>query len=176
MRPEVALLLLAMYVLGGSLQDYILEAEATTVRLHNQCGTTVCAKYWVPNSSIGGTCSEQGSGGTWSVGVGSGWTDANIWAVNGGCGGQACNGGPPSGVTQFEFTIAGFGGNDYYDVSSIAGYNFAMRVVPTNSGCATVVCRGQDGGSCPSGFYPNGPDATKACGTGTTDYDVYLCG
>ncbi|KAH6557884.1 hypothetical protein KP509_28G024300 [Ceratopteris richardii] len=152
-------------------------SQATTVRLHNGCSYTVCAKYWVPNSPIGGACSEQGPGGVWSVGVDGGWSAATMWAIaNTGCGGQACNTGPPGGVTQFEFTIASSGGNDYYDVSSIAGYNIAMQVVPTNGACPTIICRGQDGGSCPSGYYPGGPDETKACPSGSTDYDVYLCG
>ncbi|KAI5078531.1 hypothetical protein GOP47_0006202 [Adiantum capillus-veneris] len=175
MRPAMALLLLAACVIAVSVMRDDMGGEAITVRFHNQCGSTVCAKYWVPNSSIGGSCSEQGSGGTWTVGVDAGWSDANIWAINGGCSGQACNTGPPSGVTQFEFTIAGFGGNDYYDVSVLEGFNFGMRVVPTNGGCPSIICQGTTAATCPSGFYPGGPDATKSCGTGTTDYDVYLC-
>ncbi|KAH7293384.1 hypothetical protein KP509_28G023700 [Ceratopteris richardii] len=52
----------------GSLSGWS-GAQATTVRLHNSCSYTVCAKYWVPNSSIGGACSQQAPGGVWSVGV-----------------------------------------------------------------------------------------------------------
>ncbi|MCO5548012.1 hypothetical protein L7F22_001468 [Adiantum nelumboides] len=179
MRPmQLLFLVLSTYVIAASLFDLneLLAAEATTVRVHNQCGNTVCAKYWVPNSSIGGGCSEQGSGGTWTVGVDGGWSAAVIWAItNTGCGGQACNTGPPGGVTLFEFVIAGSGGNDYYDVSTLSGYNIAMRVEPTNSGCPVIDCRGSDAATCPTGYYEGGPDATKACGTGSTDYDVYLC-
>ncbi|MCO5591178.1 hypothetical protein L7F22_045159 [Adiantum nelumboides] len=164
-----------MCVLALSLQDFILGAEAATIRLHNQCGTTVCARSWVPNS-IGAHCSPQGAGSTWSVSVGAKWMDANIWAVTGGCGSQVCQRGPPSGVTQFEFTIAGFDGYDHYDVSTIAGFNFGMHVVPTNGGCPSIVCRGRNAATCPSGYHPGVNSATKTCRTGTTDYHVYLCG
>ncbi|KAH7293389.1 hypothetical protein KP509_28G024000 [Ceratopteris richardii] len=154
-----------------------LGAQATTVRLHNSCNYTVCAKYWVPNSPIGGACSQQGLGGVWSVGLNGGWSAATMWAIaNTGWSGQVCNTGPPSSVTQFEFTIASSGGNDYYDVSSITRYNIAMRVIPTNGAYPTIICRDQDDNSYPSGYYPGGPDMTKAFASGSTDYDVYLCG
>ena len=95
-----------------------------------------------------------------------------MWVItNTGCGCQACNIGPPSGVTQFEITVAGGGGNDYYDVSKIAGYNGAMKGVPTNSNCPVAECTTANTPSC---YYTNDISATKACPTGSTDYDVYM--
>eukprot|EP00250_Pteridium_aquilinum_P027124 c34258_g1_i1 orf=1-519(-) len=151
------------------------SVEATTIYVHNQCGNTVCAKYWVPNNGVGGACSEQGPGGTWTFGASDKWVGGVVWAIlNTGCSGQACNTGPPGGVTLFEITVDGSGGNDYYDISTLSGYNVAMKVVPTNGGCTVVDCGGNTAATCPQGFYPGGPDETKACTTGT-DYNIYLC-
>ncbi|KAH6555280.1 hypothetical protein KP509_1Z088300 [Ceratopteris richardii] len=51
--------------------------------------------------------------------------------------------------------------------------------VRLHNGCSYTVCAKYwvtNSGSCPSGYYPGGPDETKACPSGSTDYDVYLCG
>lgn len=142
--------------------------SATNVHVVNNAASTICAKYWVPNS-IGGGCRELKQWQACDFGVSPAWTAATIWAIVGSCAGQPCNTGPPTGVTQFEFTINGFSNLDYYDVSIRSGFNLGMMAGPTNSACPAQFCKTSD--HC-DGMVPNGPDRTKVCPYGSTDYVV----
>lgn len=148
-------------------------AKATNVHMVNGRGGTICAKYWVPNE-VGGGCRELGSGQAWDLGLTPRWRAATIWAMPGGCAGQPCNTGPPTGVTQFEITVAGGWNNDYYDISTLAGFNLGMRVSPTNANCPSQDCPAP--GSRCQGFVPSGPDRTAACRYGSTDYVILFSG
>ena len=122
----------------------------------------VCAKYWVP--SVGGGCRELRAGQVWEMRAsGPEWEGATMWAVRGSCGGEACHTGPPSGVTQFQFTLAGFENRDYYDLSIAAGFNAGVSVTPSNAACPSLSCLSLS--RCQAG-------ATKTCPYASTDYRV----
>lgn len=58
---------------------------------------------------------------------------------------------PPA--TLAEFTLDGYGGLDFYDVSLVDGYNLPMLVVPqggTGSNCTSTGCLVDLNGACPS--------------------------
>ncbi|XP_057504668.1 pathogenesis-related thaumatin-like protein 3.5 [Actinidia eriantha] len=76
--------------------------------------------------------------------------------ITGDCGSGKleCAGGnaaPPA--TLAEFTLDGYGGLDFYDVSLVDGYNLPMLVVPqggTGVNCTTTGCVVDLNGACPS--------------------------
>ncbi|APR81495.1 Ornithine carbamoyltransferase [Minicystis rosea] len=78
---------------------------------------------------------------------------------SGDCGGKAlCNGSggkPPA--TLVEFTFAGFGGKDFYDVSLVDGYNLPMGVAPK-----------------PGTFTASDPNDAYDCGSPACTSDVNL--
>ncbi|KAK1633120.1 hypothetical protein QYE76_007435 [Lolium multiflorum] len=91
-----------------------------------------------------------------------------------GSGAMECSGGgaaPPCSLA--EFTLAGSGGNDFYDVSLVDGYNIAMAVLPQladgaaaadGAGCAATGCSADLNGPCPADLRVSGPDgAGIAC-------------
>lgn len=153
------------------------KVGATNLQVTNSCGYTMCAKYWCPENGVGGGCSELGPGGSWNVAGTPAWSGATLWGIQGGCSGQACNTGPPSGVTQFEVTLdGGVSGLDNYDISVMAGFNVAMRATPTNNACPGVECAGLTANLCSSGSYPgNTVNEVKTCPYGSTDYNINLC-
>ncbi|XP_057779261.1 thaumatin-like protein 1b [Salvia miltiorrhiza] len=62
-----------------------------------------------------------------------------------------CNGAggtPP--VTLVEFTLAGDGGKDFYDVSLVDGFNLPVRVSPSGGNCPSTGCPADMNMSCPS--------------------------
>ena len=140
--------------------------EATKIVVVNEGEIEICAKYWVPGpKAAGGGCRELRPGQAWELVSMSPWEGATMWAVRGTCGGEACHTGPPSGVTQFQFTLSGFEARDYYDLSVAAGYNAGIAVRPTNQACAALSCMSLAHGACQAG-------STKTCPYGSTDYRV----
>lgn len=81
------------------------------------------------------------------------------------CSGQGAT--PPA--TLAEFTLNGAGGQDFYDVSLVDGYNLPMLVVPqggTGDNCTTTGCAVDLNGACPSELkVPSGTSVkeTVAC-------------
>ncbi|KAL5986025.1 Thaumatin-like protein 1 [Asimina triloba] len=66
---------------------------------------------------------------------------------------------PPA--TLAEFTLAGSGGLDFYDVSLVDGYNLPLSVVPhggSGSGCKTTGCVVDLNGACPAELRVAGAD------------------
>ncbi|KAI4999232.1 hypothetical protein ZWY2020_003821 [Hordeum vulgare] len=85
-----------------------------------------------------------------------------------GSGAIECAGGgaaPPCSLA--EFTLAGSGGNDFYDVSLVDGSNIPMAVLPqggSGAGCAATGCLADLNGPCPADLRVAGPDgAGIAC-------------
>ncbi|XP_044948041.1 thaumatin-like protein 1 isoform X1 [Hordeum vulgare subsp. vulgare] len=85
-----------------------------------------------------------------------------------GSGAVECAGGgaaPPCSLA--EFTLAGSGGNDFYDVSLVDGSNIPMAVLPqggSGAGCAATGCLADLNGPCPADLRVAGPDgAGIAC-------------
>ncbi|BAF14044.1 thaumatin-like protein 1b [Oryza sativa Japonica Group] len=89
-----------------------------------------------------------------------------------GSGDVACNGrGPSPPVTLAEITLAapGSGGQDFYDVSLVDGFNVPVRLAPSSSGggggdCHAVSCAGDVNAACPSDLrVVSGAGAVVAC-------------
>ncbi|KAM3277136.1 hypothetical protein ACQJBY_045135 [Aegilops geniculata] len=85
-----------------------------------------------------------------------------------GSGAVECAGGgaaPPCSLA--EFTLAGSGGNDFYDVSLVDGSNIPMAVLPQGgggAGCGATGCLADLNGPCPADLRVTGPDgAGIAC-------------
>ncbi|MCO5571275.1 hypothetical protein L7F22_025013 [Adiantum nelumboides] len=143
-----------MHVFVGTLKAW--QVGATKIEVVNAGMQNVCAKFWVPNE-VGGACRELGPGQTWEIGVTQRWRVATLWAIKGACGRSHCNTRPPTGVTQFEITMGGGLNNDYYNVSTLAGFNVGLSMVPSNPACPSQSCTSQS--TC-QGFVPAGPDRT----------------
>lgn len=70
-----------------------------------------------------------------------------------GSGTVECSGGAAPPATLAEFTLDGSGGNDFYDVSLVDGYNLPMVVVPQGGGgsnCSATGCLVDLNAACPS--------------------------
>ncbi|VFQ64699.1 unnamed protein product [Cuscuta campestris] len=68
-----------------------------------------------------------------------------------GSGQVACNGAgaiPPA--TLVEFTLGGFQGKDFYDVSLVDGFNLPVSVVPDNPNCHRTDCPVDVNAKCPT--------------------------
>ncbi|CAK9179124.1 unnamed protein product [Ilex paraguariensis] len=107
------------------------------------------------------------SGRFWARGFCS--TDSGrVTCLSGDCGsGQvACNGAggkPPA--TLVEFTLAGSGGQDFYDVSLVDGFNLPVSVIPQGgSNCRSTACPVDLNANCPSELAVRNPNgATIGC-------------
>jgi len=100
----------------------------------------------------------------------------------------ACNGAggvPP--VTLAEFTFDGWGGQDYYDISLVDGYNLPMQIVPiagtyrkTGNGkydCNTAGCYADLNARCPGelAVKPNGWAVACKSACEAFNTDQYCC-
>lgn len=103
--------------------------------------------------------------------------------LSGDCGtGQvAClgTGGKPP-ATLAEFTLNGAGGNDFYDVSNVDGFNAPVSVVAIGGtrGCNSTACPADINAVCPSELKATAPDGSvvgckSACEAFQTD--EYCC-
>ncbi|KAM0873593.1 hypothetical protein ACQ4PT_037978 [Festuca glaucescens] len=176
-RPPLTFLLLL-----GSLFPAVLS---TTFTLTNSCGYTV----WPGLLSSAGTPTLDTTGFALTPGESraveapSSWS-GRLWARTGcgydsngrfscgtgdcGSGALECAGGgaaPPCSLA--EFTLAGSGGNDFYDVSLVDGYNIPMAVLPQladgaavaeGAGCGATGCSADLNGPCPPDLRVSGPD------------------
>uniref|UniRef100_A0ACD5Y709 Uncharacterized protein n=1 Tax=Avena sativa TaxID=4498 RepID=A0ACD5Y709_AVESA len=184
------LLLLTVSLLLSSLFP---PALSTTFTLTNSCAYTV----WPGLLSSAGTPTLDTTGFALAPGESraveapAAWS-GRLWARTGcasdstgrfacgtcdcGSGALECAGGgaaPPCSLA--EFTLAGSGGNDFYDVSLVDGYNIAMAVQPqlaagavaadgAAAGCAATGCMADLNGPCPAELKVAGPDgAGIAC-------------
>ncbi|PSN48793.1 hypothetical protein C0J52_07039 [Blattella germanica] len=97
---------------------------------------------------------------------------------------SSAGGVPP--VTLAEFTLSGYGGLDYYDVSLVDGYNLGVQIQPVNKGqdasnkykCGVAGCKNNLNTNCPNGLrVKNGAGQTVACKSSCLAYntDQYCC-
>ncbi|WVF65426.1 hypothetical protein IAT40_000153 [Kwoniella sp. CBS 6097] len=153
------------------------------ITINNKCPAPI---YLSIGSPTGGALGADGSPqpGSWMQEVGEygftvpdDWKDARIWAQTGcegtnckigNCGGGVCDGnqyGTP-GATLAEFGFGGYGGQDYYDISMVDGYNLPMQI--DVQGCPTASCGVQQDilEVCdPSLVYPKGSGKVYSCGS-----------
>ncbi|KIL66666.1 hypothetical protein M378DRAFT_23310 [Amanita muscaria Koide BX008] len=140
----------------------ILGASARTFTVYNGCPFTIWPAIYT----------GVGAGPSYPTGWAAGaftsvtfdapdnWTAGRIWArrncdanyncLDGGCvGGLQCTnpGVPPA--TLAEFTLTGSGGQDYFDVSLVDGYNLPMSIT-NNVGCSVPGCYVDLGPNCPA--------------------------
>ena len=147
-------------------------ATQRTFRFVNNTGQTI----WV--GAQGSVLPENGgwkldSGQTHDITIPNGWTSGRFWGrtectfgsgsgtcATGDCGGHLqCNGAggaPPASLA--EFTLNGGGGNDFYDVSYVDGYNVPMIITTSNTQsnsqdphrCGEAGCPTDVNATCPS--------------------------
>ncbi|KAL2894736.1 Pathogenesis-related protein 5 [Bienertia sinuspersici] len=161
------------------------KATGTVFTLHNNCPYTV----W-PSTLSGNGAASLGEGGFMlSPGASStlyppaGWS-GRFWArtgcsfdatgegkcSTGNCGGLQCNAGGTPPVSLVEFTLNGAGGQDFYDVSLVDGYNVGIGVKPTggsmSGNCQYAGCVTDLNKSCPPQLQVKDPskgEAVVAC-------------
>lgn len=145
---------------------YIVGVHSATITFRNNCRDTV----W-PATQTGGGKPQLSLTGfslspkeTKSVGVPANWS-GRIWARSScatdstgkivcgtgdcGTGKIECNGAtgvPPASLA--EFTLGGFGGKDFYDISLVDGFNLPVSIKP-KSGCKSTACAANVNTNCP---------------------------
>ncbi|XP_027366403.1 thaumatin-like protein 1b [Abrus precatorius] len=153
-------------------------AQGAKVTLTNKCQFTVWPASLTADQKpqLSKTGFELGPGATDSVDVPSPWT-GRFWArtgcsnngrftcATGDCGsGQVeCNGAggnPPA--TLAEFTLAPNGGQDFYDVSNVDGFNMRMSITPQggSGGCKVSSCPNNINDKCPDQLQVKGSDGS----------------
>ncbi|THU69234.1 hypothetical protein C4D60_Mb08t12300 [Musa balbisiana] len=152
-------------------------AHSATFSFKNNCSFTI----WPASlaNSDKGALSQTGfqldSGASFSLDAPPAW-GGRLWArqtcstdsagkfscITGDCGtGQvACNGAggaPPT--TLIEFTLQGYGGKDFYDVSCVDGFNLPVLVVPSGGpNCNSTSCLVNVDVLCPQELRITAPD------------------
>lgn len=157
--------------------------SATTFTFVNKCGYTVWPGILAGASSpkLDSTGFELAHGGTRTFQAPSGWS-GRFWARTGctfdgsgqgscatadcGSGQVECNGsGAAPPATLAEFTLNGSGGQDFYDVSLVDGYNVPMFVEASggsSGGCASTGCLVDLNRRCPTELQAEGGGACRS--------------
>lgn len=149
---------------------------ATTIRVHNRGSDIIIVNVEYSRSALHGIVQywereRLFCGDAWTVPL-LGWQGLEAIEIWGTPAWDASLR-PREGVTRFMLRIGGF--LDFYDVSTLYGYNIPMYVVPSDSSCPSISCSGPNAAKCADGYYPGGPPfASKACIGTWTNYDVYL--
>ncbi|XP_047118776.1 pathogenesis-related thaumatin-like protein 3.5 [Schistocerca piceifrons] len=176
-------------------------SEGRTFQFQNKHEETI----WVGSlgnpghQSINGGGWEMAAGTTMTVNVDDSW-QGRIWGrtgckfdasgrgscQTGDCGGVLkCNGAggkPPSSL--LEVTLRGSGGNDYYDVSLVDGYNIPITMTPTDASgggdhyrCRPATCTANVNAKCPSELQVVANGAVVACKSACLAFntDQYCC-
>ncbi|KAF4348887.1 hypothetical protein F8388_023071 [Cannabis sativa] len=162
-------LALAMIFLSG--------AQSATFTIKNNCPFTIWPGTLTgagkpPLSSTG---FELASGATQSIDAPAGWS-GRFWARSGcttdatgkftcetadcGSGKVSCNGAggiPPASLV--ELTLAENGGQDFYDISLVDGFNLPVGLVPSSS-CASTSCPANVNSVCPPELTLKGADGS----------------
>ncbi|CAJ1968853.1 unnamed protein product [Sphenostylis stenocarpa] len=172
-------------------------AQGAKVTFINHCDYTVWPGTLTgdQNNQLSKTGFELASGASDSVDVPSPWSgrfwgrtgcsnnDGGFSCATGDCGsGQIeCNGAggaPP--VTLAEITIASGGGQDFYDISNVDGFNVPMSISPQGGSgeCKTSSCPKNINDGCPSDLQMKGSDGSViACKSACLAFgdDKYCC-
>lgn len=154
--------------------------HSATFTIKNNCPYTIYPAFLTGTGTQAPTTGfELGSQASNSVNIPSPWS-GRIWArfvcsnsagkftcLSGDCGtGQvACNnqgGAPPT--TLIEYTLAGDGGKDFYDVSLVDGFNLPVKVEPQGGGCSSTDCPVDINAQCPSDQAVRNPNGGGVIG------------
>ncbi|KAH1137027.1 hypothetical protein AAZX31_10G058000 [Glycine max] len=172
-------------------------AEGAKVSFNNKCSYTVWPGTLTGDQKpqLSTTGFELGPGASNSVDLPSPWS-GRFWARTGcsnnngrfscatadcASGQVACNGAgaiPPA--TLVEITVAANGGQDFYDVSNVDGFNVPMSVTPQGGSgdCKTSSCPKNINSVCPAELQVKGSDGNViACKSACEAFkeDRYCC-
>ncbi|CAI5456585.1 unnamed protein product [Caenorhabditis angaria] len=125
--------------------NLISEIQCRKITIYNKCSMTIWPGILGPGNPAGGGF-ELKSGESRDIDVADSWTAGRIWARTGcdsnfNCetgfcrNSEQCNGAggvPP--VSLAEFTLNGWAGQDFYDVSLVDGYNLPVMILPYGGG------------------------------------------
>ncbi|XP_028789964.1 thaumatin-like protein 1b [Neltuma alba] len=168
-QPVLSLTLASFFFFFG--------AQAATITFTNRCPYTVWPGTLTGDqkSQLPTTGFELASGASNTVGVPSPWS-GRFWARSGcsnnagkftcatadcGSGQLACNGaGAAPPATLMELTVAVNGGQDFYDVSNVDGFNVPMSIAPQGG---TGACKPS---SCPTNINAACPAELQVRGSG----------
>ena len=128
---------------------FAVSTSARNFHIHNNCG-------WGAN--VNSPC-----GGYLNAGQAADCGVADNWQ-----GRVSLNG---NSASLAEFTLGGWGGMDFYDVSFIDGFNAGVQIHPDN-GCPVVNC--PDSGCGDAYHTPNDNWATHGC-NGSPNYSITFC-
>lgn len=173
-----------IYVLSFAFILIVKGASGATFKFTNNCEYTVWPGILSNAGSpqLGSTGFELSKGSSQSFQAPTGWS-GRFWGrtgckfdsseqgscTTGDCGsGQVeCNGaGAAPPATLAEFTLAGSGGQDFYDVSLVDGYNLPMVIVGSSGSgkCATTGCVTDLNRRCPAELrVGDGEGCRSAC-------------
>ncbi|ONK74449.1 uncharacterized protein A4U43_C03F6360 [Asparagus officinalis] len=139
-------------------------SHSTKFTITNQCPYTL----WP--ASIPPAAQKLSPNQTWTLNIPSNST-GSIWARTnctfGPTGHGSCSTGDCSGLflckshgssptTIAEFALNQFGGQDFFDISLVNGFNVPMVFGPTATGCRKTRCTGDILGNCPSELRVDG--------------------
>ncbi|KAG2285028.1 hypothetical protein Bca52824_044632 [Brassica carinata] len=167
MALRIALLLF----LASHLSISVMSTRSFTVE--NKCDYTVWPATFNYQGSVDTTGFILEKGETRTINTTSSWI-GNLWGrtlcstnstgyfscITGDCGSgdmECSNAGEPP-ATLAEFNLANDGGNDYYDVSVINGYNLPVLVTPENGTCESIGCVVDIKKTCPTDLWINRTD------------------
>lgn len=159
---------------------YISGAKAATFVFKNKCRETIYpgvqtnpGKPAFPTTGFqlhpGAQAQFHGVAPNWAGRI---WTrrhcsPGGLSCASGDCGGRlecaGAGGQPPA--TLAEFTLGGSGGNDFYDVSNVDGFNAPLQIVPAGgrAGCRTVTCGADINAACPPELAVKAGGVTVGC-------------
>ncbi|XP_054807500.1 thaumatin-like protein 1b [Prosopis cineraria] len=186
--PVVLCLALACLLYGGN---------AITITFTNNCQFTVWPGTLNGASSpaLSTTGFELGTGASKSLDVPSPWS-GRFWARTGCSGGAGnfncatancgsgqveCNGnGGATPATLVEITVAANGGQDFYDVSNVDGFNLPVSMAPQGGTgtCKVSSCKANINSQCPDDLKVTGSDGSViACKSACVAYGKpeYCC-
>ncbi|CAH0545826.1 unnamed protein product [Brassicogethes aeneus] len=109
------------------------------------------------------------------------WCDSgNGQCVVGNCNGVECQGrggNPP--VTLIEITLAGWGGQDFYDISLVDGYSCPATITPIGGQgkCRALKCLARINDQCPNDLKVNTQHGVLGCKSACLRFntDQYCC-
>ncbi|RDX58232.1 Thaumatin-like protein 1a, partial [Mucuna pruriens] len=184
------------FLLSTKKKKHKTMSQGATVTFTNNCPYTVWPGTLTgQNPQLSTTGFELGSGASNSVNLPNPWS-GRFWArtgcsdndgvfscATGDCasGEVECNGAgaiPPA--TLAELTTAGDGGQDFYDVSNVDGFNVPVSITPQGGSgeCKTSSCPNNINNVCPSELQQQGSDGSViACKSACVAFreDQYCC-
>ncbi|KAL2323184.1 hypothetical protein Fmac_027563 [Flemingia macrophylla] len=172
-------------------------SEGARVTLTNKCPYTVWPGTLTGDQKpqLESTGFELGTGASKSLNLPSPWS-GRFWGRTGcsnsngkfscatadcGSGQMPCNGKgavPPASLA--EITVASNGGQDFYDISNVDGFNVPMSLTPQGGSgtCKTSICRANINAACPEKLQMKGSDGKViACKSACLAFggDQYCC-